>query len=160
MPGRYLVALADRLDSICAPGVVVPAHMDVLVAGTIYIAPGDTHLVVRKSSGKLFAQLTSTPKVHHQRPSVDVLFESVARQVQSRSIGVILTGMGADGAAGLLQMRKAGAHTIGQDEATCTVYGMPKQAAEQGAVTEVLPLDGIAPVLTALAGPSKVKGAA
>jgi two-component system chemotaxis response regulator CheB len=114
----------------------------------IYIAPGDRHLTVRKRGNSFYTALGGTEKVSGHCPSVDVLFESVASQAGSMAVGIILTGMGADGAQGLLRMRKAGAYTIGQDEASCVVYGMPKKAFEYGAVVKQTGLSDISKVLT------------
>lgn len=145
------MALADWLDAQSGlevrearDGEALPGPGETKVR----MAPADSHLVVR--GGRL--RLTDEPERHSCRPSVDVLFESVARELGSQAIGVLLTGMGRDGAAGLLAMRQAGAATIGQDEATSVVYGMPREAALLGAVEQVLPLGRIAPALELIAG--------
>jgi two-component system chemotaxis response regulator CheB len=110
----------------------------------VLIAPGNYHMLVEKSGAKYYTRIKQGPPVHHQRPAVDVLFNSVAQNVGVNAMGVILTGMGADGAKGLLKMKEAGAYTIGQDEQTCVVYGMPKEAYKAGAVMKQLPLQSIA----------------
>jgi two-component system, chemotaxis family, protein-glutamate methylesterase/glutaminase len=117
---------------------------DVIVPGVALIAPGGKHMVVQANGARYVARIKDGPKVHHQRPAVDVLFQSVAKQVGRNAVGMILTGMGADGARGLVQMREAGAWTIAQDEATCVVFGMPREAIAQGGACEVLPLPRIA----------------
>jgi len=117
---------------------------DAIVPGLALIARGNSHMVVRRSGAKYFAITKDGPPVHHQRPSVDVLFHSVARHVGANAVGVILTGMGADGAAGLLAMRRAGARTLAEDEKSCVVFGMPKEAIGLGAAEEIVPLKAMA----------------
>jgi len=119
----------------------------------VIVAPPDRHLVVRQKR----LRLTDDPERHHCKPSVDVLFESVAREFGSESVACLLTGMGKDGAAGLLEVRRAGGATIAQDEATCVVFGMPREAILLGAAEQVLPLPGIVPALTALAAQARVE---
>jgi two-component system chemotaxis response regulator CheB len=116
---------------------------DMLRPGVALVAPGDFHMVLRKRAGGYYVNVKTGPKVCYQRPSVDVLFLSVAETAGDQAVGVLLTGMGTDGAKGLLKMRQAGARTIAQDEATCVVYGMPREAADLGAAERVLPLDRI-----------------
>lgn len=145
MPETFTGSFARRLDSLCAPRVLESQGGERLEVGTVYIAPGHSHLTVRRQAGGGFVtELHRGEPVNRHRPSVDVLFHGAAEQVGRQAVGVILTGMGKDGAAGLLAMRKAGAHTYGQDEASCVVYGMPREAALIGAVDEVVSLDMMA----------------
>ncbi len=144
MPPVFTKLYADRADGLCKINVWEAKNGDVLANGLALIAPGGHHMTLRKNSGMLQAELNDDPPVWSQRPSVDVLFNSVARTVRSEAVGVILTGMGEDGAEGLLNMRKNGAYTIGQDQESCIVYGMPKAAFERGAVEVQLPLSKIA----------------
>lgn len=142
MPPTFTRSFAARLNNICAATVAEASDGAPLLPGRIYLAPGDTHLeLVNKSP--LRCRLTDAPKVNGHRPSVEVMFASVLRAVRSRAIGVILTGMGRDGADGLLAMRQVGCETIGQDEMSCVVYGMPRVAFEIGAVAKQLPLEQI-----------------
>lgn len=104
------------------------------------IAPGNRHMVLTRNGGTYVVRIKNGPRVHYQRPSVDVLFQSVAKNAARNAVGVMLTGMGADGAKGMLAMKDSGAHTIAQDEATCVVFGMPKEAVKLGAVHDVVPL--------------------
>ena len=142
MPAAYTPGFAARLDTECGIRVMEARDSTPIQAGTAYIAPGgETHMTVT-SDGIARLSLRATPAVGGHRPSVDTLFQSVAARGQA-AVGVILTGMGCDGAAGLLAMRKAGAHTIGQDRASSVVYGMPRAAVERGAVASELPLSAI-----------------
>ncbi|MBI1251533.1 MAG: chemotaxis-specific protein-glutamate methyltransferase CheB [Alphaproteobacteria bacterium] len=144
MPATFTASFAARLDRMCAPHVAEATPGAPLRSGCIYLAPGGlTHLEVSQGS-KPSCKLTTADPVNGHRPSVDVLFDSVARAFGPRAVGVILTGMGKDGAEGMKRMRNAGAHTIGQDEATSVVYGMPKAAFELGAVERQLPISRIA----------------
>jgi two-component system chemotaxis response regulator CheB len=153
MPRDFTAAFARRLDGLCAVTVREAADGDAVVPGAALVAPGGFHLVVQRSGARYVARVKDGPPVHHQRPAVDVLFGSVARHAGPNAVGVLLTGMGADGARGLLAMREAGAHTIAQDEATSVVYGMPAEAARLGAAAEILPLGDVAEAaLRALAG--------
>jgi len=145
MPAGFTGMYAKRLNDQCSVTVKEAVHGDKLVPGQVLIAPGgDNQLRVIKSGGSYQVEIKPGPKVSGHCPSVDVLFESVAKSASNRAVGIILTGMGADGAKGLLEMRKAGAHTIGQDESTCIVYGMPKAAFEIGAVEYQEKLNDIA----------------
>ncbi len=144
MPPLFTASFAKRLDGLGAMRVAEAAGGEVLNPGFAYVAPGGHHLVVQRSGATYILVVRDGPPVHFQRPAVDVTFLSVANAAGANAVGVILTGMGTDGASGLAAMRKAGAHTIGQDEASCVVYGMPKAAFDAGAVAEVLPLDSIA----------------
>jgi two-component system chemotaxis response regulator CheB len=144
IPAVFSKAFANRLNSQCRIRVEEATDGQVLQNGLALIAPGDQHMVVRKAGARISVQLHNGPRVCYQRPSVDVLFHSVAEGFGSKATGVLLTGMGSDGAAGLLRMKTCGAHTITQDEATCVVYGMPREAVRLGASDESLPLDRIA----------------
>ena len=145
MPQGFTEMYANRLNEQCRVRVKEAKTGDIIVPGQVLIAPGgDAHLRVIKKDGVYQAVVRQGPKVNGHCPSVDVLFESVAKSAANRAVGIILTGMGADGAKGLLEMRKAGAHTIGQDESTCVVYGMPKAAYEIGAVEYQEKLNDIA----------------
>lgn len=144
MPETFTGSFARRLDSLCAPRVIEAAGGERLENGTVYIAPGHSHMVIRRGSMGLMTELQQTPPVNRHRPSVDVLFDAAATLVGKQAVGVILTGMGKDGAQGLLRMRQAGARTLGQDEASCVVYGMPREAFLVGAVEEVVSLDDMA----------------
>jgi two-component system chemotaxis response regulator CheB len=143
IPPVFSRAFANRLNDNCALEVREAVDGDELRPGLALIAPGDYHMLLRNSGGCYTVVVKSGPRVCYQRPSVDVLFSSVAETAGKRAVGVLLTGMGSDGARGLLQMRRAGAHTIAQDEATCVVYGMPREAVELGAAEQVLPLGAV-----------------
>lgn len=143
MPPRFTAAFASRLDRICPMVVREASEGDKISPGTVLIAPGSHHLLVDNRNGEYYCTLSDETEVSGHRPSVDVLFKSVARTVGSDALGVILTGMGKDGAAGLLAMRHAGAMTIGQNEASALIYGMPREAFERGAVERQLALDDI-----------------
>ncbi len=151
MPEGFTASFAKRLDSICAMTVREARDGDDVVPGLILIAPGNHHMILKRSGAHYQVRVKDGPPVHHQRPAVDVLFQSVADQAGSNAVGVILTGMGADGARGLLKMREAGARTLAQDEATSIVFGMPAEAIKLGAAEEVRPLDAIAPAILRLA---------
>ena len=144
MPEKFTRSFADRLDDICEIDVKEAAHGDQIVAGRALIAPGNFHMVVRRSGAQYYVEIKDGPQVFHQRPSVEVMFNSVAKFVGGNAVGIILTGMGADGASGLKAMRDAGAHTIAQDEKTCVVFGMPGEAVKLEAAEFVLPLQDIA----------------
>lgn len=145
MPETFTASFAARLDSICQPHIVEAQGGERLAPGTVYIAPGHSHLRIRRDGDGYETELLQTPPVNRHRPSVDVLFDSAAQLVGGEAIGVILTGMGKDGAQGLLRMRQAGGRTFGQDEASCVVYGMPREAAQIGAVEVVASLCDLAP---------------
>lgn len=144
MPANFTGPFAERLNGLCAMEVREAKNGDSITPGVALIAPGDYHMVVRRSGARYYVEIGSGEKVSGHRPSADVLLNSVAKIAGSNAIGVILTGMGGDGARGLLAMRNAGAKTIGQDEASCVVYGMPKVAYDIGAVERQLPLQLIA----------------
>jgi two-component system chemotaxis response regulator CheB len=154
MPALFTASLAEAMAAKCAIKVVEADHGMSLQAGTVYIAPGGRHMRVvdEPGSGGKRIELTSDPPEHYCRPSVDYLFRSLAASYRASAAGIILTGMGQDGAAGLLAMRQAGATTLGQDAASCTVYGMPREAYRLGAVEVQLPLDGIAERIAKLVG--------
>lgn len=143
MPAEFTAAFARRLDEVCPADVTEAAEGDRVLPGRILIAPGGRHMAVVRDGAQYRVRISDGPRVNRHKPSVDVLFESAARFVGANALGVILTGMGDDGSRGLLQMREAGAHTIGQDESTCVVYGMPKAARDIGAVETELPLGAI-----------------
>lgn len=140
MPAKFTTSFAERLDGLCAIQVKEAEDGDSVVNGTALIAPGNYHMLLRRSGARYYVQVKSGPMVHHQRPSADVLFKSVADYAGGNAMGIILTGMGADGADGLLKMRKAGARTIAQDEKSCVVFGMPKEAIKLGAAEVVVDL--------------------
>lgn len=150
MPAMFTEKLAARLDRLCDARVTEAQDGAPLLPGTIHVAPGGAHHLQVVGRGPYHCRLKLGPEVTGHRPSVDVLFRSVARAAGNRSVGVILTGMGRDGAAGLLDMREAGSTTIGQDEATCFIYGMPRVAFETGAVGRQLPLHEIGPAILAM----------
>ena len=151
MPAHFTETFARRLDSVCTLEVREAQCGDEVLPGRALIAPGDRHLLLRRAGARLFVEVKEGPKVSRHRPSVDVLFRSVAKCAAARAIGVLLTGMGKDGARGLLEMRQSGAATITQDEATCVVYGMPREAVALGASQYQLPLPEIAGALLLLA---------
>lgn len=160
MPENFTLSFARRLDQCCAMTVCEATDGLPVQAGHVYIAPGHSHLSLRRSaSGALETALDQGEPVNRHRPSVDVLFDSAANLLGKRAVGVILTGMGKDGAAGMLRMREAGAYNFGQDQASCVVYGMPRAAYDIGAVHEVVALNQMAErVLAYLAGKSSREG--
>ncbi|WP_238136999.1 protein-glutamate methylesterase/protein-glutamine glutaminase [Variovorax sp. JS1663] len=141
MPPGFTRSFAQRLDGLCRIHVKEAEHGERVLPGYAYIAPGGWHMALARSGANYVAQLNQEPPVNRHRPSIDVLFDSVARHAGKNAIGMILTGMGRDGAEGLLRMKQAGAHTLSQDEASCVVYGMPREAVLLGAVDEVSPLN-------------------
>ncbi len=151
MPARFTASFAERLNSLCQVNVIEAKDGDRVLPGRVLIAPGGYHMLLARSGADYFVQVKDGPDVFHQKPSVEVLFNSVARIAAANAVGAILTGMGADGATGLLAMRKAGARTIAQDEATSTVYGMPMEANKCGAAEKVLPLGEIARAMIQMA---------
>ena len=152
MPEVFTAQFARRLDASCRIEVKEAATGDRLVPGRALVAPGNHHLVVRRSGALYFVDVVDGPPVSLHRPSVNVLFRSAAQAAGANAVGVLLTGMGDDGADGLLELRKAGARTLAQDEASCVVFGMPKEAIARGAVDEVLPLGRIAHAVLRWAG--------
>ena len=143
MPAGFTTSFAKRLDGLCRIRVKEAVHGERVLPGHAYIAPGDMHLSLGRSGANYVTELDQGPPVNRHRPAVDVLFRSAARNAGANALGVILTGMGKDGAAGMLEMRNAGAYNVAQDEASCVVYGMPKEAVAHGGVHEVLPLHQI-----------------
>ena len=144
MPEIFTRAFADRLDGLCQISVKEAERNDTVLRGRALIAPGNHHVLLKRSGARYYVDIKDGPLVSRHRPSVDVLFRSAARYAGQNAVGVILTGMGDDGASGLLEMKQAGAATIAQDEATSVVFGMPNEAIKRGAVDSVLPLDAIA----------------
>jgi two-component system chemotaxis response regulator CheB len=144
MPELFTRAFANRLDGLCNITVKEAETNDTVIRGRALIAPGNHHLLLKRSGARYFVEVKDGPLVCRHRPSVDVLFRSAARYAGPNAVGVILTGMGDDGARGMLEMKQAGAMTFAQDEATCVVFGMPKEAIKLGAVDKVLPLTSVA----------------
>lgn len=143
MPEHFTAAFAKRLDGLCRITVKEAADDDTVIRGRALIAPGNRHLLLKRSGARYFVELKDGPLVCRHRPSVDVLFRSTARYAGKNAVGVILTGMGDDGARGLLEMKEAGAATIAQDEDSCIVFGMPNEAIKRGCVDNVLALGRI-----------------
>lgn len=154
MPGGFTRSFAERLDRLCRITVKEATDGERVLPGHAYIAPGDQHLELVRSGANYVARLNDGPPVNRHRPSVDVLFHSAAKHAGKNAVGVILTGMGKDGAAGLLEMRQAGAPTIAQNEETCVVFGMPREAIAVGGAVDVLPLDEIPSKMMALVAAS------
>jgi two-component system, chemotaxis family, protein-glutamate methylesterase/glutaminase len=150
IPQAFSLAFANRLNQSCAMEVREARDGDVVSDGLALIAPGNQHMILKRTRAGYQIQIKDGPHVCYQRPSVDVLFGSVAESAGRSAIGVLLTGMGADGANGLLQMKNAGAHTIAQDEASCVVFGMPKEAIRLGAADRVVSLADIPSAIVAL----------
>jgi two-component system, chemotaxis family, protein-glutamate methylesterase/glutaminase len=144
MPEKFTAAFAARLDGICRIQVKEAQHNDRVVPGRALVAPGGRHMLLRRSGAQYFVEVVDGPVVNRHRPSVDVLFRSVAKSAGVNALGVIMTGMGDDGAAGLAEMRGVGARTLAQDEETCVVFGMPREAVKRGGVERMVPLQGIA----------------
>jgi two-component system chemotaxis response regulator CheB len=151
MPAQFTASFANRLNEFCHVEVREAADGDSVTQGRVLIAPGGFHTALRRLGSRYYVEIKDGPEVHHQKPAVDVLFDSVARYAGANAIGAILTGMGADGASGLLNMRNAGARTIAQDEKSCVVFGMPMEAIKRGAAEQVLTLKAIAPAMMNLA---------
>lgn len=145
MPEKFTASFAKRLDSLCEVDVKEAEHGDAVLRGRVLIAPGNLHTMIERSGANYHVSVKEGPLVSRHRPSVDVLFRSAARAAGSNAVGVIMTGMGDDGAMGLEEMKKAGARTIAQDEATSVVFGMPKEAIARGCVDRIVPLSQIAP---------------
>ncbi len=157
MPKNFTSSFAKRLDDQVLPSVTEAKHNARLLPGHVYIAPGDLHLVIAKSGADYICKLEDGPLVSGHKPSVDQMFYSVAKTVGSNAIGVILTGMGKDGADGLLEMRNAGAKTLGQDEASSTIYGMPGVANDIGAVEKQISLSKMATSILKACGEGGVR---
>ncbi len=144
MPPNFTTAFAERLNGLCAIEVKEAADGDAVLPGRALIAPGNYHMLLKRSGARYYVCVKTGPMVCHQRPAVDVLFKSTADYAGANAVGVILTGMGSDGARGMVKMKEAGARTIGQNEESCVVYGMPKEAAKMGAVDKEVTLDRVA----------------
>ena len=144
MPEKFTEAFARRLNGICAVEVREAHDGDTVLRGQVLIAPGNKHTLLQRSGARYYVQVKDGPLVTRHRPSVDVLFRSAARYAGANAAGIIMTGMGDDGARGLAEMKAAGAYTIAQDEATCVVFGMPKEAIARGAADKIMPLQNIA----------------
>jgi len=143
MPEQFTQSFAKRLNQICQLEVREARDNDPVGPGIALVAPGNQHMLLQEGSGRYRVRIKTGPAVNHHRPSVDVLFQSVARSAGSSAVGVLLTGMGADGAKGLLAMHEKGAYTLAQDEQTCVVFGMPREAIRLGAVDDVIPIQHI-----------------
>ena len=144
MPEKFTKSFAERLNNLCHIEVREAKNGDSIIPGLALIAPGNYHMALKRSGARYFVETHQDPPVNGHRPSVDVMFESAAKYAGSNAVGVIMTGMGADGARGLLTMRENGARTIAQDEETCVVFGMPKEAINLHAAERIAPLDKIA----------------
>jgi two-component system chemotaxis response regulator CheB len=144
MPEKFTAAFAQRLNSICEVEVLEAKTGDRVIPGRALIAPGGRHMLLRRNGAQYQVEVVDGPPVNRHKPSVDVLFRSAAQCAGKNAVGIIMTGMGDDGAAGLLEMRDKGALTIAQDEASCVVFGMPKEAIKHGGVIKVLPLASLA----------------
>jgi two-component system chemotaxis response regulator CheB len=147
MPEHFTRAFANRLDGLCRVSVKEAEDDDTVMRGRVLIAPGNRHTLLKRSGARYCVEVKDGPLVCRHRPSVDVLFRSAARYAGKNAIGVIMTGMGDDGAKGMLEMKEAGAYTIAQDETSCVVFGMPKEAIKLQAVDRVAPLEQIAGIL-------------
>ncbi|MDX2111419.1 MAG: chemotaxis response regulator protein-glutamate methylesterase [Verrucomicrobiota bacterium] len=150
MPEKFTACFAARLDGLCRMSVREAQDNDSVLRGLVLIAPGNKHMLLKRSGARYYVEVRDGPLVNRHRPSVDVLFRSAARYGGRNTVGVILTGMGDDGAQGMKEMKTAGATTIAQDEATCVVYGMPNEAVKAGGVDRSMPLENIAPEVTRL----------
>jgi two-component system chemotaxis response regulator CheB len=148
MPEQFTRSFAERLNDICKVTVKEATNGDSVIRGNVLIAPGNFHTLIKRSGARYYVEVQQGQLVNRHRPSVDVLFRSVAHYAGRNAIGILLTGMGKDGAHGLLEMKQAGGHTIAQDEASSVVFGMPKEAIDLGAVDNVLPLKSIAGHIT------------
>jgi two-component system chemotaxis response regulator CheB len=144
MPEKFTQSFAQRLDQTCRINVKEAQDNDTVIPGRALIAPGNCHMLLKRSGARYYVEIKDGPLVSRHRPSVDVLFRSTARYAGANAVGVIMTGMGDDGAQGLLEMKTTGGHTIAQDEASCVVFGMPAEAIKRGAATKVLSLERIA----------------
>ena len=157
MPKNFTTSFANRLNGLVSPNVLEAQHSSRMLPGHVYIAPGDKHLVIAKSGADYICKLEDGPLVSGHKPSVDRLFSSVAKTVSTNAVGIILTGMGRDGADGLLEMRQAGAKTIGQDQASSTVYGMPAAAYDVGAVEKQVSLSDVTKTILSCCGNEGVR---
>ena len=143
MPENFTKAFAHRLNTTCRLSVKEAEDGERVLPGHVYVAPGHSHLLLTRRGANYVTSLNQGPEVNRHRPSVDVLFRSAANSAGKNAVGVILTGMGKDGAAGMAELKQAGAYNFAQDEASCVVFGMPKEAIAHGGVDEVLPLEDI-----------------
>jgi len=144
MPAQFTTSFAERLNELCPMAVKEAVNGDTVTTGQVLIAPGNFHMLLKRSGARYYVEVKTGPLVHYQRPAVDVLFKSVARYAGANALGIILTGMGKDGAAGMLDMKNAGAVNIAQDERSSVVFGMPKEAIALGAADYVLDINSIA----------------
>lgn len=151
MPARFTTSFAQRLDNDCAVNVLEASDGDRVIPGRVLIAPGGFHMQLQRSGANYYVTVKDGPAVCRQKPSVEVMFNSVAKYAGANAVGAILTGMGNDGAAGLLNMRQNGAHTIAQNEASCVVFGMPKEAIEKNAAEKIVSLSDVAKTMLSLA---------
>lgn len=147
MPEHFTASFAQRLNTLCQVSIKEAKNNDTVLRGRVLIAPGNRHVLLKRSGSRYYAEIKDGPLVNRHRPSVDVLFRSAARYAGKNAVGVIMIGMGDDGARGMLEMKEAGAFTIAQDEATSVVFGMPHEAIKREAVDRVLPLRNIAGVV-------------
>ena len=147
MPEKFTAMFAERLNSLCQVQVKEASHGDRVITGQVLIAPGGRHMQLRRSGARYYVEVSDGPVVNRHKPSVDVLFRSVAQTAGRNALGVIMTGMGDDGARGLLAMHEAGAQTVAEDASTCVVFGMPQEAIKRGAVDRILPLPAIGDAL-------------
>ena len=143
MPEKFTTTFAGRLNEICPMEIREARDNDYVVPGVALIAPGNFHMVLKRNGANYVVKIKDGPRVNYQRPAVDVLFNSVAKNAGSNAVGALLTGMGCDGASGLLKMKQSGSYTVAQNEATCIVFGMPKEAIKLGAAAKVVPLQDI-----------------
>lgn len=156
MPESFTQSFVERLDSFCKMRVKQAEHQEKIQAGTVYVAPGHSHMLLERVPGATYRiLLNQDPPVNRHRPSVEVLFRAAAKVLGGNAIGVMLTGMGKDGAAAMLEMHKAGAYNFAQDEASCVVFGMPREAIAIGAVDEVVALDNITERILSVLGAAK-----
>ncbi len=151
MPAQFTTSFAERLNNECAVNVTEAQNGDHVIPGKVLIAPGGFHMMLQRSGASYYVTVKDGPPVCRQKPSVELMFNSVAKYAGANAVGAILTGMGSDGAGGLLNMRKSGAHTIAQDEASSVVFGMPKEAIELNAVEQIMPLSDIAKTMIHMA---------
>jgi two-component system chemotaxis response regulator CheB len=144
MPERFTAAFADRMNGLCAMKIKEAADGDEIVQGRVLIAAGNRHMLLQRNGARYRVAVKEGPLVSRHRPSVDVLFRSAAHHAGANALGIIMTGMGDDGARGLLEMRSAGAQTLAQNEETCVIFGMPREAIARGAAQKIVPLGRIA----------------
>ncbi len=144
MPAKFTTSFAERLNGLCEMTVKEASDGDTVRNGEVLIAPGNYHMLLKRSGARYYVKVKTGPMVHHQRPAADVLFKSVAKYAGANALGIILTGMGSDGADGILHMKNAGSKNIAQDEKSCIVFGMPKEAIKTGAIDQIVTLKRIA----------------